>query len=72
MSGSWPVVRVPNRVPGLRLVLHHHGARRHLIAVTDVPNLEADEVTAEKCLPPGHCPKPFPDNGTTRKGHVHE
>src|SRR4030095_3030958 len=30
----------------LRLVLHHHGAGCHLIAVADVPDLEANEVAA--------------------------
>lgn len=30
----------------LGLVLHDDGARRHLIAMAHVPNLESDEVTA--------------------------
>ena len=30
----------------LRLVLHDHGASRHLVAVADVPDLQADQVAA--------------------------
>src|SRR4051812_24074950 len=30
----------------LGFVLHHHGTSRHLVAMTEVPNFEADEVTA--------------------------
>jgi len=32
----------------LRLVLHDDGARCHLVAVTDVPHFQADEVTASQ------------------------
>ena len=32
----------------LSLVLHHHGTGGHLVAVADVPNLEADEVATAK------------------------
>jgi len=47
-----------HRIPGgrcdlelhraLGLVLHHHGTGCHLVAVADVPDLEADEVAAAK------------------------
>jgi hypothetical protein len=30
----------------MRLVLHHHGPSRDLVAVADIPDLEADQVAA--------------------------
>ena len=30
----------------LSLVLHEHGARRYLVVVADVPDLEADQIAA--------------------------
>jgi hypothetical protein len=36
---------ISNLHRALRLVLHYHGAGCHLVAVADVPDLEADKVT---------------------------
>ena len=37
---------ISNRTGRRGFVLHHHGAGRHLVAVADVPDLQADEVAA--------------------------
>jgi hypothetical protein len=43
----------------LGLVLHYHGAYCHLVAVADVPELEADKVLSSECAL-GQLPWPRP------------
>jgi hypothetical protein len=43
VAGCWGELEL-NRT--LSLLLHHHGARCHLVAVADVPDLEAGEIAA--------------------------